>query len=109
MRAALIALSLGAGLGLLSACGNTAEAGSRTAWCALFREGDNSAELPEPVPCQVSQKQGDVTVSIDGQRYDFAGSEQGKTYQRDNHTLGIGFSRQDDFTLVVFWEDPRQQ
>ena len=44
-----------------------------------------------------------------GQCYDFAASEQGKTYQRDNHTLGIGFSRQDDFTLVVFWEDPRQQ
>ena len=109
MRAALIALSLGAGLGLLSACSSTAEAESRPAWCALFREGDNSAELPEPVPCQVSQKQGDVTVRIDGQSYDFAGSEQGKTYQRDNHSLGIGFSRQDDFTLVVFWDDPRQQ
>ena len=109
MRGALIALSLGAGLGLLSACSNTAEAESKTAWCALFREGDNSAELPEPVPCQFSQKQGDVTISIDGQRYDFAASEQGKTYQRDNHSLGIGFSRQDDFTLVVFWDDPRQQ
>ncbi len=58
MRGALIALSLGAGLGLLSACSNTAEAESKTAWCALFREGDNSAELPEPVPCQFSQKQG---------------------------------------------------
>ena len=109
MRAALIALSLGAGLGLLSACDNTAEAESRTAWCALFREGDNSAELPEPVPCQVSQKQGDVTASIDGQSYYFARSEQGKTYHRDNHSLGIGFSRPNDFTLVVFWDDPRQQ
>ena len=109
MQAALIALSLGAGLGLLSACSTTAEAESRTAWCALFREGDNSAELPEPVPCQVSQNKGDVTVSFDGQRYDFAGSEQGKTYQRDTHSLGIGFSRPDDFTLVVFWDDPRQQ
>ena len=109
MQAALIALSLGAGLGLLSACSTTAEAESRTAWCALFREADNSAELPEPVPCQVSKSKDDVTVSIDGQRYDFAGSEQGKTYQRDNHSLGIGFSRPDDFTLVVFWDDPRQQ
>ena len=109
MRAALIALSLGAGLGLLSACSNTVQAESRTAWCALFREGDKSAELPEPVPCQFSQREGNAMVSIDEQNYEFAASEQGKTYQRDNHSTGIGFSRPDDFTLVVFWTDPRQQ
>ena len=109
MRAALIVLSLGAGLGLLSACSSTAEAESRTAWCALFREADNSAELPEPVPCQFSQRQGNVTVSFADQLYEFPASEQGKTYQRDNHSTGIGFSRPDDFTLVVFWNDPRQQ
>ena len=109
MRGALVALSLGAGIGLLSACSNKAEADSTTAWCALFRAEKNNVELPEPVPCQFSQRQGNVTVSIKDQLFDFPANEQGKTYQRDNHPTGIGFSRPDDFTLVVFWEDPRQQ
>ena len=109
MRRALIALSLGLGIGFLGACGNKAEADSTTAWCVLFSVDENQAELPEPVPCQFSQRQGNVTVSFDQQLYEFAASEQGKTYRRDNHSTGIGFTREDDFTLVVFWEDPRQQ
>ena len=109
MRRGLIALSLGAGLGLLGGCSNKAEADSTTAWCVLFKAEENSTELPEPVPCQFSQRQGNATVSFADQLYEFPASEQGKTYQRDNHSTGIGFSRPDDFTLVVFWNDPRQQ
>ena len=58
---------------------------------------------------QFSQRQGNATVSFADQLYEFPASEQGKTYQRDNHSTGIGFSRPDDFTLVVFWNDPRKQ
>jgi hypothetical protein len=41
--------------------------------------------------------------------FDFPAKEQGKTYQRDNHSSGVGFSRKGEFTLVVFWQDPRLQ
>lgn len=109
MRRALIALGLGAGLGLLAACSNKAEADVTSAWCVLFTAADSNPELPEPLRCRFSQRQGNVTVSFNEQLFEFPASEQGKTYQRDNHSTGIGFSREDDYTLVVFWEDPREQ
>ena len=79
------------------------------AWCSLFSAKDNSEGLPEPVRCTFSQRQGNVVVSMPQRTFDFPAKEQGKTYQRDNHSSGVGFSKEGEFTLVVFWQDPRLQ
>ncbi|MEB3241231.1 MAG: hypothetical protein VKJ31_04210 [Synechococcus sp.] len=108
MRTPLISLGL---LSLLC-CLTTpspAKADSTKAWCSLFEANDQNNSLPEPVPCRFSQSQGNATVVMPQRRFDFPAKEQGKTYQRDNSTAGIGFSRKGDFTLVVFWQDPRKQ
>ncbi len=96
---------------LLSCSGLTlpASADSTKAWCSLFSAKDNSKALPEPVRCTFSQRQGNVVVSMPQRTFNFPAKEQGKTYQRDNHSSGVGFSKEGEFTLVVFWQDPRLQ
>ena len=110
MRRALIALGLGAGLGLLAACSNKAEADVTSAWCVLFTARETTTRnFQSRCAAASANGKGNVTVSFNEQLFEFPASEQGKTYQRDNHSTGIGFSREDDYTLVVFWEDPREQ
>ena len=96
---------------LLSLTGGVlpAAADSTKAWCSLFSAKDSSGALPEPVRCTFSQRQGNVIVSMPKRQFDFPAKEQGKSYQRDNHSAGIGFSKEGEFTLVVFWQDPRLQ
>ena len=86
-----------------------ASADSTKAWCSLFSAKDNSKALPEPLRCTFSQRQGNVVVSMPQRTFNFPAKEQGKTYQRDNHSSGVGFSKAGEFTLVIFWQDPRLQ
>lgn len=86
-----------------------AAADSAKAWCSLFSAKDTSNAPPEPVRCTFSQRQGNVIVTMPKRLFDFPAKEQGKAYQRDNHSAGIGFSKEGEFTLIVFWQDPRLQ
>lgn len=108
MRTPLIRLGL-LGLVCCLAAANAARADSTQAWCSLFEAKAQGNGLPEPVRCRFSQSQGNATVVMPKRRFQFPAKEQGKSFQRNNSPGGIAFSRKGKFTLVVFWNDPREQ
>ena len=69
------------------------------AHCTLTRERQKKTEVGD---CHFRQAFGNVQIWM-GERwaFDFPASELGKSYQRDNQTSQISFTRKGQYTLII--------
>ncbi|MAJ29122.1 MAG: hypothetical protein CMJ92_06960 [Planctomycetes bacterium] len=92
-----------------------AMADSTKAYCTLAWHEETVKRMHMAVPmiegsCTFSQYQGNVYVDdFNYYKFAFPAAEQGKTYQRDNKSERISFTRDGQYTLNVFWQKPARE
>ena len=70
------------------------------ALCELSRHDHTIAVVD--FPCDFSQYQGNVYVTSKRWTFAFPASQQGETYQRQNSTDFVRFTREGQYTLTVY-------